>query len=388
MFHRLSRVLRTTQIAALLILLGLGAALYHYLSRFDIASEWVDHHHEVVAEIGRARLEVLRTGIWLRNHVVDPQPRLLTLVRSSALEASAAVLRLQALVRDDPQQQRNAGSLAVEMETLLTTYLSSADVAEREGAEALQPLLALITKADATQRVRNRLNAMERHERGLLEAWSTDRRQQLAEVKSLLLLAAAVVAGALLWSMWYSEQILRLGRRAEAQLKAHAAEDPLTGLLNRRELDLRLERLAQRVAQGSEQAAVLMFDLDDFKPVNDSHGHAAGDEVLRTIGERLRQQCRERDLIARLGGDEFVVVLNSVPSLQAALGTAERIRAAVQEPIDRDGVRVQVGASIGVAMLPADGLEPERLLQRADDRLYAAKHAGKGQIVAGLPQAA
>ena len=124
-----------------------------------------------------------------------------------------------------------------------------------------------------------------------------------------------------------------------------------------------------------------MLDLDGFKAINDTHGHAAGDEALREVARRLRRCVRERDLVARLGGDEFVVVLTDLGGRSGAVqDSMERIREALAEPIAFDGAHLGLGAAIGVATFPADGGNAPDLLAHADRGMYAAKGARNGTL--------
>ena len=131
-----------------------------------------------------------------------------------------------------------------------------------------------------------------------------------------------------------------------------------------------------RGARGSVGYAVLIVDLDRFKPVNDVHGHAAGDDVLREIATRLGRLARKGDTVARLGGDEFGFILDCVtpeePTTAAAV-LADRIIASVEKPIRVGDQSVEVGASIGIAICPTDGTDPETLLRAADMAMYRAK---------------
>lgn len=170
---------------------------------------------------------------------------------------------------------------------------------------------------------------------------------------------------------------LRLeGARMAAE--EEALTDPLTGLRNRRAADLFLERLcAARAPFG-----LLHMDLDFFKAVNDTLGHAAGDFVLETVGRILREQVRAEDCAARIGGDEFVIIMAGRSDPATLQGIAERIIAKVSEPMEFDGQPCRVSASIGIVR-SLDMTEPEatQLLAAADRALYAAKHAGRGQAV-------
>lgn len=166
----------------------------------------------------------------------------------------------------------------------------------------------------------------------------------------------------------------RLETRA-ASLAQEARTDPLTGLLNRSGLALRAQELLER--PGSH--ALMLMDLDHFKPVNDVHGHAAGDAVLVQVAHRLTQTVREGDAVARLGGDEFVILFADAPSHAALAERAQRLQAALRHPIDiGSGQTVEIDSSVGVAMAPQDGRTLEQLLMTADAALYRAKEAGRG----------
>ncbi len=171
----------------------------------------------------------------------------------------------------------------------------------------------------------------------------------------------------------YDDVTLRV--EEDRRTRHEADTDPLTGLANRRALERTLAGALARAGARGRIAAVLMLDLDGFKKINDSHGHAAGDAALREVARRLRRCVRERDLVARLGGDEFVVLLNDVGgSSGAAQEACERIDAALAEPIALEEGEMTLRAAIGVATFPADGADAPSLLAHADRAMYAAKH--------------
>ncbi len=164
----------------------------------------------------------------------------------------------------------------------------------------------------------------------------------------------------------YDDATARVER--DRRTRHEADHDPLTGLANRRALERTLEAALARAASRDRSVGVLMLDLDGFKAVNDRHGHAAGDEVLREVARRLRRSVRERDLVARLGGDEFVVVLTD---LGAVPDSVDRVQAALAERFA--GTDAPLGAAVGVAVFPADGATVADLLAVADRQMYADK---------------
>ena len=163
---------------------------------------------------------------------------------------------------------------------------------------------------------------------------------------------------------------------AESKVRFLAHHDPLTQLTNRVEFHA---RLAQRLDEdGGELVAVLIADLDHFKLINDSLGHAAGDRVLEVAAQRLAGRGGPQDIVARLGGDEFALLLGQVPSVEAALALAQRIVDDLSLPIEVEGRMIRMGLSVGVAIAPDHGETADELLRAADMALYEAKSAGRG----------
>lgn len=175
-------------------------------------------------------------------------------------------------------------------------------------------------------------------------------------------------------------------KRMESELEHAALHDALTRLPNRTLLNARLEAALARSRASQRRVAVMFIDLDNFKTVNDSMGHSAGDELLRTVAERLVSALRPADTASRLGGDEFVVVCEAVSEESEARTVAERIRAAIAEPMALQGQEIVVTSSVGVAISGSSDLaEPdatgERLMRDADAAMYLAKQRGRACVV-------
>jgi diguanylate cyclase (GGDEF)-like protein len=167
-------------------------------------------------------------------------------------------------------------------------------------------------------------------------------------------------------------------RQNEAKVAFMAHHDLLTGLANRSLFMEKIEEAGARLRRRGESFTVFMLDLDRFKDVNDSLGHPAGDALLKEMGQRLRGSLRETDVLARLGGDEFAILQSGEPDQrEAAIMLAVRIIELVEEPFELDGGRVSVGTSIGIALAPQDGVDPDELLKKADLALYRTKAAGR-----------
>nr|WP_204946057.1 bifunctional diguanylate cyclase/phosphodiesterase [Micromonospora luteifusca] len=181
-------------------------------------------------------------------------------------------------------------------------------------------------------------------------------------------------ASALCTAVRNAQAYAELARVANEHAYA-AAHDALTGLANRRHLlDQGTEQLSSRHADGV--TALVLIDLNHFKEVNDTLGHAAGDQVLVQVADRLREAAQASDLVARLGGDEFAVLLRGLPAPAVAAHRAETLLAALHEPFDLDGMRISVEASGGISVAPSTGGMAE-LLRRADVAMYQAKRAGQ-----------
>ena len=167
-------------------------------------------------------------------------------------------------------------------------------------------------------------------------------------------------------------------RRSEVKIEYMAHHDSLTDLANRVLLNERLERALGSRIHREQMVAVHHLDLDQFKAVNDTFGHPAGDKLLKIVADRLRGIVRETDTIARMGGDEFVIVQAPIADPADATALAQRIIGLISEPFDIDGHQAVIGASIGIAVGPGDGLRPDKLLRNADLALYRAKGDGRG----------
>jgi len=177
---------------------------------------------------------------------------------------------------------------------------------------------------------------------------------------------------------------LKLGDTLEA-LRKLSTHDSLTGLLNRREFDRILAEENERAKRFNRSFAVLMLDLDHFKRVNDTHGHPAGDRVIKTAAQRLARQLRSVDRIARIGGEEFAIVLTEVDHVTASEVARRIVTMMARQPVVLpDGTTLAVTISAGSASMPKNGATPDVLVQAADKALYEAKARGRNQAVAAV----
>jgi diguanylate cyclase (GGDEF)-like protein/PAS domain S-box-containing protein len=170
-------------------------------------------------------------------------------------------------------------------------------------------------------------------------------------------------------------------QRAQALLEHQATHDPLTGLPNRSLFQELGEQALARAQRDGTTVAVLFLDLDRFKPVNDTMGHATGDALLVRLATRLRKTVRAGDLVSRFGGDEFVVLCEHPAGAKEMVELAERLIGTLSLPVDIDGRDVEVGASVGIAVGAGGRVTIDSLLRDADAALYRAKELGRGQAM-------
>jgi diguanylate cyclase (GGDEF)-like protein len=200
-------------------------------------------------------------------------------------------------------------------------------------------------------------------------SWTPEERQLVMQI-------------ALEGSLVVENAVLRAAEQESLTRLTHQAfHDSLTKLPNRALFSDRLQHALDRMTRRQESIAVLFLDLDEFKPVNDTFGHDAGDRLLVDVGKRLQSCLRPEDTIARLGGDEFTVLLEDITDVRYAIRVAERIAEALKEPFQLDGQEVSVTASIGVAVGTGRESTIDDLVRKSDQAMYQAKRAGKARFV-------
>jgi len=150
--------------------------------------------------------------------------------------------------------------------------------------------------------------------------------------------------------------------------------DPLTGLANRNQFNIKLNDAIRLSQRNNNQFALLQIDLDKFKPINDNYGHPFGDAYLKQVSSILMQSCREIDTVARIGGDEFSIIILDVDTKDEANKPVERILTAISQSILIDGIEVNIGLSIGISFFKKDAENAEDLVKKADEALYIAKN--------------
>jgi diguanylate cyclase (GGDEF)-like protein len=287
-----------------------------------------------------------------------------TALEHRLLLATAAVALLLALL---------AGIFARRLSQPLNE-LSDAIEKHARGADALIPQVSGYREVHLLSTTMANLVELEKRQRHALSALNLSLENQVNERTAELRLAADQLQTALL------EQ-----QAAKEQLQKIVMLDMLTGLPNRRAFHEELPKAMARAQRNMQDMAVLFLDLDGFKAVNDTHGHEAGDELLRQFASRIGNCVRKTDMVARLAGDEFVVILERLITESDASEVAHKILLGMSTAFDLGKASFTLSSSVGIALFtPTDTQTPDALLHAADQAMYAAKHAGKNRIhVAG-----
>lgn len=254
-------------------------------------------------------------------------------------------------------------------ETLFTTppdLLVGQNILTRSIQEDIEPLANLLKKAGTSD-----ISVI-----GTVRFWQGDDNWRLFEITLVNLLQDSSVGGIVATFHDITERSLY-----ERELTRMAFKDPLTGLANRAYFLNRLQEAIARSHSTDHSIVVIFFDLDNFKGINDTYGHAVGDQVLYTIADRVRSCLRFNDLAARLGGDEFTVLIEGVSVLEQVLPIADRLLAAMREPIIINSITIQTGSSMGLALNSLKTDTFEDVLKKADMAMYQAKSSGKGKYI-------
>jgi diguanylate cyclase (GGDEF)-like protein len=372
--------LATGGLAAVLLLLT-GFSLWAAYST-NRAARQADHLSRLSDAYQQARFAVAAEESLERKYRLEPGPE----VRQRYQRAVAALVAELDVVHERGNREDQA--LAEQVEADHGRYL---DGIERMFAAVDAGDIKRVVAIDggetepAFEAIEARVNAAAdaRHNQALASLDALRSTETFVMVATPAAFAAGLGLLGVFWAIMVSYQRRTEHQAAENQHQAaenqhQALHDTLTGLPNRTLLH---DRIAQAIRQSDRElcpTALLLIDLDRFKEVNDTLGHHYGDQLLVQVGQRLRTALREVDTVARLGGDEFAVLLPKIETAEGAVAVASKLQAAFDEPFTLEDLALDMEASIGVALYPEHGIDPDELLQHADIAMYVAKdtHAG------------
>ena len=340
------------------------------LHRAAAEAQFVKDHLETL----RLELNELRGAARLAAFTGDAEAVKAIEERARRIDAELGPLRSRAM--EDPSSLPDFEALA-RAARLLVVHAQSIAALRRDLGTASAVAAAAQAEPYATQAVAALETALNAQTRKIEDRTAA----RLKVGQSLRTYVAWFVGGSIAVLAWLFVVLRRVQRRerdAQKRIEWLAHFDLVTALPNRALLSDRLTQETARARRNGSRFAVLLFDLDGFKGVNDTWGHAAGDRVLATVAERARKFMRASDTVGRLGGDEFLAILPET-SEEGAVEVADKLRDALRAPYAIGDAQANIGASVGIALFPVHGEDAESLQRAADSALYAAKRDGRNR---------
>lgn len=336
-----------------------------------------------IAELQQVALDAESTG---RAYLLTGEAPLFERHRELLQRAGREVGALRPLLADDPAAVAYIDVIENRLDSRFSHMARLLRLRQREGLIAAAQLFSGSGAArDEMAYVRSALTELKNEQNSRLRERLRQREQAMDQMR--VFTGGGVLAALLLLAWLYRQTVLTTQARlsAEQQTRHMAYHDPLTGLPNRRRLQERLVELIESATARNESVVLMVLDLDGFKPVNDTLGHDAGDELLVDVAQRLRHAVREDDMVARLGGDEFVLLFEHLAPAANIEFVADKLLEAVGKSYALRAGEAHVTASIGIAVFPQAGKTPGELFTAADHALYAAKAAGKQRFCTANP---
>lgn len=360
--------------------------------RISLSEQWVTHTHEVLTTLESITSQLNDAETGQRGYLLTSEETYLKPYLSALKNTPEKLQKLNELISDNSQQQQKLFQLHILVDEKLAELDETIQLHRSDSPEAALALVRTSLGMQIMDDIRSAVHEMISSENKLLE----ERKVASSKIASsftwiiyggslLTLFIAATVTYLTTKSITNDyTQLLRMENNLrESQIKYEhlAHHDSLTDLPNRR---LFLEQLKVAIEHASREnkiVGVMYFDLDDFKRINDSLGHTAGDALLSNVGARIQEVVRADDLmdniVARVGGDEFIVLLSGLDNTTTPALVANRILEALAEPIDVEGNLLLAKTSIGIALYPKDGTTSGQLMRNADTAMYHAKEKGK-----------
>lgn len=360
--------------------------------RISLSEQWVTHTHEVLATLESLTSQLKDAETGQRGYLLTSEESYLKPYLSALSNTPKRLKKLHELIADNPQQLQKLARIRILVDEKLEELDETIQLHRTDSPEAALALVRTSLGMQIMDDIRSLAQEMISSENKLLEERKVTSSKTASSFTwiiysgSLLTLFIAATVTYLTTKSITNDytQLLRMEnslRESQVKYEHLAHHDSLTGLPNRR---LFLEQLKAAIDHASREkkfVGVMYFDLDDFKRINDSLGHTAGDSLLRKVGARIQEVVRADELmdniVARVGGDEFIVMLSGLENTTTPALVANRILEALAKPIDVEGNLLLAKTSIGIALYPKDGTTSGQLMRNADTAMYYAKDKGK-----------
>jgi diguanylate cyclase (GGDEF)-like protein len=361
-------------------LIGISAAVYRASSKLVDNARWVAHTHDVLTQLEATATGVTQAETELRGFLLTDQESYLKPYSTRLTDTRAKLKAVRQLTADNPHQQARIDKL----ETLILHRLDLLEallkIGHDQGFDAARRILTFDRGPEYIEEIRQGIQDLEHEEQELLASRFSQQESGSRRLQTMVILSCAAALFLLGASLAVVFHDLSTVEAAFRKARYHVAHDTLTGLSSRHSLLTQLDFAIADATRGGQPMTLCICDIDRFKSINDTHGHATGDEILAGFGKLVRGRIRKGDIAGRLGGDEFCIILPGT-SVDQAGPLVERLREQWEglEYLSADGSAFSVTASFGVVQLNGEK-SAKALLHSADKALYCAKGEGRNRI--------
>jgi diguanylate cyclase (GGDEF)-like protein len=361
-------------------LIGISAAVYRASTKLVENARWVAHTHDVLTQLESTATGVTRAETELRGFLLTDQESYLVPYSASLTETRRRLEAVRRLTADSPRQQARVAKLEPLILHRLDLLEALLKIGHDQGFGAARRILTFDQGPQYMEEIRQGIQEMEHEEQELLAARFAQQESGSRRLQWMVILSCAAALFLLAVSMAVVFHDLTTVEKAFRTAKYNVAHDTLTGLASRHSLMVQLDFAIAHAAHTGQPLSVCICDIDQFKAINDTHGHAAGDEILASFGKLVKGGIRNGDIAGRLGGDEFCIVLPNTGGNRAG-PLVERLREGWErlEYHTPDGGAYSVTASFGVVQHTGER-SAKALLHTADKALYCAKGEGRNRI--------
>jgi len=361
-------------------LIGISAAVYRASTKLVENARWVAHTHAVLTQLEATATGVTEAETELRGFLLTDQESYLVPYSARLTETRRRLQAVRKFTADSPRQQARIDKLEPSILHRLDLLDALLKIGHDQGFGAARRILTFDRGPQYMEEIRKGIQEMEHEEQEVLASRFAQQETSSRRLQWMVLLSCTAALFLLAVSLAVVLQDLSTVEAAFRNAKYHIAHDALTGLASRHSLMAQVDFAMAQAARTGQPLSLCICDIDRFKSINDSHGHAAGDEILASFGKLVRGGIRKGDIAGRLGGDEFCIVLPNTGGDRAG-PLMERLREQWErlEYHSPDGRAFSVTASFGVVQYAGER-SAKALLQTADKALYCAKGEGRNRI--------